>query len=533
MPFSTAFANLKERRLVNWVLPLIIFTLFWAGLFLYSGTLTSGYHLIDDHEMVRMSGDLNNRNFFDVSSEWLLRDLATRFRPIYYLHRILVVQVLGTDFVLLSLQNLGLLIATSWLLFLFCKNLKFKAIYSFIFVFTGLVGMQTAIWWRLGPNEAIGLFLLSLGFYFLSKSYKVKNHSRYRALAVFFTLLASLCKESFVMMIPVVLFTNFYLYHQKHSVSLFKNIWQNKFFNLILTVILAIEAILVFFVVGTNRIGYAGGDADSLNPIKILSTFRYLALDSNWQLLLFVVFTYFLGLGIYYYRERKWPQKRYVPLVASLIAFILIVLPQVILHVKSGIYERYLIPGTLGFSFLILFLISQSISFLKDRRARYLLLVVILVFGGYFFYLKVKGTLFYAKQFAADGRTVNAALQAVEQNSTESDSIIIAAEPVQNYEEGYSLKYYLPIVAKRPNLYYEVISDVEAQTDFEQGLKRGFVSAVNATELESLPDPTSASVVFVFSNIEEKFLNSSQGWFVPEDYTRYGYIRYVVYAKND
>lgn len=525
-----------NRKLTHWVLPLIIFTLFWAGVLIYTGTLNSGFHFVDDHEMVRISDDLSRGNFFQVSADWIIRDFGLRFRPVYYFHRVLSVQLLGTNFLALSIQNLVLAIATSWLLYLVAKNLKLRSVYAYVFVFAGLVGTQAAIWWRLGPNETIGIFLFSIGLYALTKSYIVKSRQLYKSLSLIFVILASLCKESFIMMIPLVLFLNFLLFHNHSELNKSLSLWQairvNKWFNFILSTVFIVEGIFVVFVVGANKIGYAGGDSNSLNPKRLLSVFYSLVTESNWQLLLLSILLYFVGLGIYYYINKQWPVKQMQLLTVVLVGFIIAVVPQLVLYAKSGIYERYLIPATLAFSFLIAFLVSQLEKLISGIRIRNILLCAILICGILVVYPRFKTMLVFAQEFAAEGRRINAALSDMRDNSTPSDTIIVVAEPVQNFEEGYSLKNYLAIEQHKSSLYFQTISLSEGDSKFEQGLKDGFISFLNATEISNLTDKASAKQVFVFGNVEQEFL-ASQDWFEASNYHRNSFARYIVYTKLD
>src|SRR5687768_2927715 len=74
---------------------LLIFALFWSGLLIYSGTLTSGYHLIDDWEMLEIRQDLSESSLPAVVAETLRMDLTIRLRPWYYVHRVFSLWLLG------------------------------------------------------------------------------------------------------------------------------------------------------------------------------------------------------------------------------------------------------------------------------------------------------------------------------------------------------------------------------------------------------------------------------------------------------
>ena len=73
--------------------------------FIATGTLSSGFHLIDDREMLDIARGLEGQPLFDHLAAHVLNDLSMRFRPLYYLHRVLQVKIIGPDFLALSLYT--------------------------------------------------------------------------------------------------------------------------------------------------------------------------------------------------------------------------------------------------------------------------------------------------------------------------------------------------------------------------------------------------------------------------------------------
>ncbi len=61
---------------------LLVFLIFWIALFLYSGTFTSGYHFIDDHEIISLNSKLNHSPFLYTAKNYILFDFNWRFRPL-------------------------------------------------------------------------------------------------------------------------------------------------------------------------------------------------------------------------------------------------------------------------------------------------------------------------------------------------------------------------------------------------------------------------------------------------------------------
>ncbi len=516
----------------NPLLALIIFSVFWILLLSSTGTLTSGYHLIDDHEMIRINADLQHSNYFNVTADWLSRDLGLRFRPVYIIHRVLTVQLLGVNFLAFSIQSLVLAIMTTWLLYMFCRQIGMKLLSAYLFPFLALVGAQAAIWWRLGPNETIGMSLFALGLYFLSRAYKFDYRSRFhKYLALAFFILASFSKESFVMMIPAILFINYFLFERKYKTSIRKTILQSKWFNALLSGLFAVEGLIIVFVIGANKIGYAGADAQTFSPAKLIETFNNLASDSNSKLLVFMIVIYAGLLIVRYDFKAKLERNRLSRLVWAVLAFAIIVFPQVVLYTKSGIYERYMVPGVLGFALLSAFLFQEILSCFQRNWLRQVLTLGLLALVALLFYPYFKLALINARAFTQEGVDANNAISAVSNSTSQTDTIIIAAEPVYNFEDSYSLERYLTLVSGKANLYLDVLSRVQSATQFELGLEKGFVTFVNLPEINSLKDKTKANALFVFKDIEDILLERNGDWFKQASYTRQEFGKYVVYTK--
>src|SRR5215472_5823747 len=90
------------------IVALLVFAAFWSAFLLSTGTVTSGYHLPDDHLVLLMNRELSRNNAFQVAANWVTHDLHDigRFRPVYDIQRVFSIQILGANFVLLSLLSL-------------------------------------------------------------------------------------------------------------------------------------------------------------------------------------------------------------------------------------------------------------------------------------------------------------------------------------------------------------------------------------------------------------------------------------------
>jgi hypothetical protein len=426
-----------------------LFALFWSLLLGGSGTLTSGFHFTDDHEIISINKLKQKKGVFYTTKRYIQDDLKIRFRPFYYFYKIVLSPFLGAHFLLWSLLNLILAIVSSWLLFLFAYRLGYHIIPSTLFPFLTLIGSQAAIWWRLGTNELMGFFLLSLSLFYLAngtsrrKSYQI-------ALSITFLFLSSLSKESFILIIPAYVLMFIWFKHQKNRIGLIQTIYASFISITILLLLFIIEISTILFWVGTNKMGYAGVD-NSLNLPGVLK-FIYAHLRES-QYLILICFGTFLLLqpaGSFFWRRNSILRYGYNMSILAAIIF-----PQFILYYKSGLFERYLLPLNLGFSFFILFLLNQifetkTITFFS--KYSYVLLIAVVLFSVF-----KRDTWSNARAFAREGKTTNNFLSSIVNNTDSKDSILIILNAYQDYEWGYAAKVYLADAANRKNiLYYPV-----------------------------------------------------------------------------
>ena len=105
------------------ILPILIFSIFWLLFVKNTGTIDSGVHFQDDHEIISINTELKEKNY-NVLSVYAVRmhreiNETQRFRPFYYFHRVLEVVIFKDNFYAISVYNLILIILTSSVLFYF------------------------------------------------------------------------------------------------------------------------------------------------------------------------------------------------------------------------------------------------------------------------------------------------------------------------------------------------------------------------------------------------------------------------------
>jgi hypothetical protein len=446
--------NSKLEKVNKSLLAFFIFSSFWITLLSLSGTLKSGFHLTDDHEIYRINDYIKNNGIWETIVFFVKNDLTIRLRTTYYIHRVLLTYFLGTNFFLWSINYLILAILTSYFLFQFCFKQGFKFIHSLLFPFLTLLGYQAAVWWRLAPCESMGMFLLSSALYLLILSIQ-KNNNKLLVCSVFIFTILCLIKESFLLLTPAYMLILVRLkYTTSPNNSFYDLVLENLKVLLLLLFIFFSGILMIKLFIGTNKIGYAGIDY-SFSIQKVLSFIYDYFLTNSYAHL--VIFGVFLFLQIKYNNQifniNIMPQG----FIFECFIFLIFIIPQFVLYQKSGLNERYLLPLNFGFAYFIIFLLNEiSINQIPNKVsiATYFTLIIFLLWVS----LR-KDTWQTARMFVKEGIYTNKFINKIAEQEQKKDTILIVMNSAENYEWAISLKTILKSKFGYTNIYYNLIED--------------------------------------------------------------------------
>ena len=528
------------------IVALLVFAALWSAFLFSAGTVTSGYHLIDDHLVLLISRELSRDNAFHVAANWVTHDLHDigRFRPVYWIQRVFSIQILGTNFVLLSLLSLTMAVLTSWFLYMFARQVRFGRVGAFLFVLLIFMGEQAAIWWRLGTAEPIGIFWLSIGLYFMARTIfeAGKLGPAYNVLSVLALVLATLSKESFVVLLPAVVLWQLILYRQHNQLNWIKTTKANLGKIALLATVCLVELAIIFLEVGTNRMGYAGVDSNSLTLHEVASTAKQLFLASNPLLMGMIgaVFVVVLTSKIVYDHvlAPKQPLKSLRSLLEEIFYVLVFVgayiIPQAVLYAKSGIDERYLIPGVMGFAFLTIYLLAKTEQLITLKALRFgiaaiLVIVTLLTLAADF---RVARSV--AKAFAAEGASLKRALDTLASNTKSNDPIVIVADPALDFEASHSIQRYLTIQANKTNIYIDPIWRLNRAdySPFLTELRNLHLSQLGNLYIDHLQDKSQIKAIFTSRGTDKAFNQLLPTWFNAQGYTRLDFGNYIVYLSS-
>jgi len=419
----------KTKDMCAIVLILVSIILFFNN----TGTVTSGYHFCGDHSILRLSDALSKRTILTVTTNEVKRDLNQRFRPMFFFHHVLESKVFGKDLTAWSVYTIFLLFSTILCFYCGMRTLKFSISESLCFLILVFIGRQMAVWWCLVIAETIGMVFLGLAFFFM-----VNCEKRYvlnTGLFCFFLICASLCKESFLIVIPAFLI--FKILHEKglYHLSVKKAVLKNRLL-LIPFVEMIMGLSIIVFAVGTNKVGYAGVSSRIFPLLKgMLSILENRLIGYTIIAAVFIV-AVCLGLGL---KDKDKILLFFKKLILPFLFFVLIAVPSLILYAKCGIKERYLLPFLVGIAFFIVSIIKETRSDL--RWLSVLFLAVILAFS-----IKPASSAFkFARLYANEGAQNKVFLSGILDNYKESSNVLLVADPVASYEWSYSLNIYLSL----------------------------------------------------------------------------------------
>ena len=192
------------------IIVLILITLFWFGIAFFSKAMFSGFHLIDDHQIVAIHSDIQKYGLTEGFKKWVLPEVFQRLKPIRMTHKVLGTYFFGINYTAWSIQTVLAGVITSFMLYLFGLKINFSRKEALLFVFLALAGVQSLVWFHLGYDEMLGMLFLSFSLFYMAKSV-YERKKLYDVLFIIFAFLSSFSKESFVLILPVLIFWKNYL----------------------------------------------------------------------------------------------------------------------------------------------------------------------------------------------------------------------------------------------------------------------------------------------------------------------------------
>ena|GEM_PF-6703458 len=389
----------KKKKLITDLAVLLVFTAV-SVLYAYAiGLLYCGYYFADDHEIARMHGSIVREGFFGALSSWLSADMRLRFRPVYWIFRISESLVFGTHVKAWHLMKAIEIGGVCWLSYLYARRRKAGFVSALIFGVIWIFGSQCAVIYRLGPQEPLALIFFWLALLSADEAAFIEvlenagmERKRKRLLTMSFYLflaLMALTKESFLVLLPAFVLYRLYA-EQKNDESFFAVLLRNAGSVIYGAVLFLTGMGIIVFYSGTSSTGYAGVDESYGVPDYLKGMWNICKGELSGYLIVLLfclIVNIVLTLRIVGDKKseksktRDFLRKRIYEFVILFYAVFI----QVLLHAKSGMSERYLIPA-ITWIFIYVFCFSFPLW-----RAYFYKAVPAILAAGWLCFLAVTG----------------------------------------------------------------------------------------------------------------------------------------------
>lgn len=410
---------------IDYIIALTLAILFIYGILQKSGTITSGYHLADDHELIRMEFGFKNGSALGQSIiGWVVGDFHWRYRPLYWVERVLGSFFLGSELLYWNYYTAIKGILSFVLLYFTARYFRYGRMVSALLPCVVMLGAQFTPWYRSANQENTGLLLVAFVLCMISVQAFHQKYTAgyYNALIIIGAVLCGLVKESFTLFMPVFIAVKFWLEYWEDGKEIRKGDFLRCLKNNAVTYGIIILAMLVnigmiLFRVGVDKVSYAGFSKDT--PLWVYkqgvkaSLFVYMKQYTYAGILIF-----FLAVVCYRAIEKK-DIKKYICLGMISVCAMGI---QLIAHAKSGMWERYMIPYMVAYA--VAFVLLAYRFFEKDRIQKLVFYAILfwLVGGG------IKTAYENSVSYAEDGRNTNQFLNELYARTAEDDDILCAFE---------------------------------------------------------------------------------------------------------
>lgn len=434
----------KTDKKLELILVVLLSVFMVSGIIVGMGALTSGYHLVDDHEFLEWIYQVRSqgKSVLELITKQLRQDFTWRYEPAYYATRILSTCIFGINLTGYSLVK-AVEITLSCIFLYYCgRRMGAAKTYSFLFAALSLVGYQSAVWWKLGPQESQCTMFFAIGFYCMLRYLDSRKNS-WAVLSIVLFFIMSNFKESFILLIPFLMVYVLYYELKKEGAKLPhpKQIWScirsRLWYLLALGIIFLLLVFVIVAFVGVNDYDMVGLDASIPLKVYVEALQQSFVNDLKWYKRFTTLFVLIL---LTYWEELK-------KLWKEMLLIFVFLMPQFIVFGQTGLGERYLLPSSIGFALFFAVIIPKWKPLQGKRRAVYVLgLLLLLAAHG-------RVALREADYFRYRGESVNTMLETVLKLSRENADTKVLSCLRPNEEGNLTINYWM-LVHGYDNVYF-------------------------------------------------------------------------------
>ena len=491
----------------------LLFLLFWGTALHFGGVLTPGYDLMDDHTILDIEQRLESGSLRQTIAHYVQDDLKIRIRSLYWVTRVIAVQVLGSNFLLWSLLNLGLAAVSSVALYAFGRLCSLTAAASAFLALIALIGLQVQIWVLRGNSETMGTVLNALTLVSVAA---LVAFPRWRAplslLAFVLTALTCGYKEAYVLLIPAYCFLLLWLEIDRTLLTWREALQRHR-------VLIAAWSVfmlgMIKLTVGATPISYAGVDAStfgrllaSVQGLDRRAGLKFCALATGLALIAALLRPREnLRATLLDAARRWWPVFLFLTLWIG---------PQIVLYAKSGFSYRYRMPSYIGIAFFMAWIFSRAQP--DEPLLRRGMLALLLLYVG----LNVPFMQRDIVRYGAARQHLARLLEATASAASRTGPTVIVGMNTTPEWLG-SLRTYLILKQQyEPQSLFLECQPTPAADGIEipQYDPVGIYQKFNGNAYAELPASTPVKSVIVFADCEARFLKEHAGRFDPARYLR-------------
>ncbi len=423
--------TLREHR-DRWTIVAVII----LSVVVFSPVLGAGFVLIDDHGILRItsSDQMHPQSQPIPTSAWgaiTTEDIPQgRVRLSYHFCYYGLITLLGTNAFAWHLVILAIGVTSVCSLYAALRKVQIPIVPSFLFVLLVLFAANSSLTWiKLGPAETWGTLFTCFAL-FAGAQASTSANPRYWDIILFLSaLLAGLAKESFVLVIPALLYARVVLWGITWRQTAVTTLRANKFIIIALMLNFLINLMFVLFVARSAGDQSYGGISLASNE-KYLQHLATVAFAVLWQGGFFLP----VALMVISLRPRQRMSNSVVYVFLGSVFCGMWILPQLLLYAtRDGMAGFYWLPAIIGIAAAN----ALALAWLARANVRFYMIGVawialcIVLFSGV--------TYIRASRFRADAAALNRMLDYLTQSVGYGKTIAIAAEPARNYEATLSL----------------------------------------------------------------------------------------------
>lgn len=507
----------KSSKLV-----LFFYLLFFLCFFYATGFFNSYFSVVDDHIVIDLINQVNRDGFVRGIVDYFSEYLLIRFRPLWSIYIVFLAWLLEANHLAWAIYQALFSALTCYVLFLCLRNYGADFISSITIPIMSIFGAQLTVFWRLANTDSIALLCFFLALLQISNKFSNRKAWYTNGLISIFSLLMSLSKESYVLILPAIILLNFFASDNNRRGFKLESVSVGDWVvSLFLGAVFTGE---IFYIMGhysTSSVEFTV-DLFSKNFVLYFSTLKILSIVTIGALIVS---------GFLFFTKGKLGATAAGAGIVFLV-FLSILIPQGVLFAKAGFEGRYILPAI----FAVLFVQVAVFKYLRDQiRRKYLIPVLAVITFGAQISENYQMTFSQAYAWSRMGQSTKVLIDEASMLRGAREKILIVADPGYGHEQIHALLKYLKLngASNFRTLLIPSQNYTTKMYDYSS-LAKSNLEFFKDTAYVAENDSDQTKLIIVI-NINDDFYPQNKVW-LDQDYaqaiTLPGAIRFYLYHKK-